>query len=106
MTQRDASGKFTGPDIFGDAMRARMGRKGGRVPSNRPTAVDPATPDSGGAAGPETASQDLKLPLTGPNQQLGETDSPSGGFGGGVQSAAPPAGENWGDEMRRRAMGG
>ena len=32
--------------------------------------------------------------------------APTGHFGGGVQSAAPPAGESFGDAVRRRVFGG
>jgi hypothetical protein len=31
--------------------------------------------------------------------------SPEGGFGGGVQSAAVPKGESFGDQVRRRVFG-
>lgn len=77
---RDASGKFTGPDIFGDAMRKRVARSA-IVPEG-----DPIDPD---AKSPED-----------------QPATPPGGFGGGAGVQDPGAGESLGDTVRRHVFGG
>ena len=85
---RDASGKFIKEDWLGAQLRARMGRVGGRL--GVPAAAPEPEPDPAQEAA--DAAQAAVL---------------SGGFGGGTPPVGqPPAGENFGDIVRRQIQGG